>query len=52
MEAFVGEDIMVMHTMLINKPPDTGYCLSSCIYSVHSLIYLLVFANSEDVSGS
>ncbi|KAG7270316.1 hypothetical protein CRUP_030216 [Coryphaenoides rupestris] len=23
-ECFVGEDIMAMHTMLINKPPDTG----------------------------
>jgi len=23
-EAFTGKDIMAMHTMLINKPPDLG----------------------------
>lgn len=23
-ECFTGPDIMAMHTMLINKPPDTG----------------------------
>lgn len=36
-ECFVGPDVMAMHTMLINKPPDTGS--KSSRHPMHQGIY-------------
>ena len=32
-ESFVGPDVVAMHTMLINKPPDSGKNKSICSVS-------------------
>ena len=35
--SIIGEDIMAMHTMLINKPPDPGE-LSTAVYTINTSV--------------
>lgn len=41
-ECFIGPNIMAMHTMLINKPPDAGISILTKMFGRQSHKYLIL----------
>ncbi|XP_064224496.1 phytanoyl-CoA dioxygenase, peroxisomal isoform X3 [Aotus nancymaae] len=46
-ECFTGPNIMAMHTMLINKPPDAGNCKKTSRHPLHQDLHYFPFRPSD-----
>ncbi|NP_001310013.1 phytanoyl-CoA dioxygenase, peroxisomal isoform e [Homo sapiens] len=46
-ECFTGPNIMAMHTMLINKPPDSGNCKKTSRHPLHQDLHYFPFRPSD-----
>jgi phytanoyl-CoA hydroxylase len=48
-KAIIGEDILAIHTMYINKPPDTG--LGTSVHPTHQDLFYFPFRPPENLIG-